>query len=255
LLDRRREELVGLDDSDGELALRFADGGVERVQLVRALSRDERGAIHAIWDPGREHAVAVRRSIGVVTERVCCACTGGCRCRVPMPVPAALAGQVLLFRPDRSEPEQRIAVEAIGGISTAAVRRIDVVEIAFLDLVREPQITIVRLRDDRWAYLSRLVRVFDVPNFHSDVDDPHDLIERGYLIEASSTVRRIVVAATLEELWRSACSDADRGRLARLPAGLDEELVRLDAMLQSADAEQRAFAEARMLQIHLARGR
>jgi hypothetical protein len=100
-----------------------------------------------------------------------------------------------------------------------------------MDRPNLPAIAIVRLRDDRWA--------------------------RKSLCMPSPPPRAVwtnVVADSLERVWQ-ACSVEDRARLAppRSPEAREEELVRLDALLLSADPEDRAYAEARMLQLHLTR--
>jgi hypothetical protein len=126
-------------------------------------------------------------------------------------------------------PESRLDAEALDAdVPTDAFATSDVVEIAWLAEGSHggpPWIAIVRLADGRWLYASQAT---ELPNTRT------------------WTYR---FAATRDRLWW-ACTDDDRERFtpSMSRAELDEELVALDAMLDSGDADTVALAERRMRQ-------
>jgi len=88
-------------------------------------------------------------------------------------------------------------------------------------------ILVVRLADGRWVYFSHQV----------------DITGEVY------TTR--IVARSLESLWWGALSEDERDRVTAqiTPDRLEEELVKLDSLLESPEPNVRQRAEARMLQI------
>lgn len=90
---------------------------------------------------------------------------------------------------------------------------------------------VARLADGRWIYFTHVVQITG---------------------EVYSTT---IVAASLETIWWGAMSEEDRDRVTAqmTQERLDEELVRLDALQESADANLRAHAEYRATQIRFAR--
>jgi hypothetical protein len=120
-------------------------------------------------------------------------------------------------------------VTALDDVDTAEPVFGDIVEVRGHRLGRiagAPFIALLRLADGRWCYAS-----FDL---QSD----------------EQMVWTLIVAATRERLWWDACTDEDRERFTpQLTRDeLDEELVRIDEMLESDVPEARATAERRARQ-------
>jgi hypothetical protein len=133
------------------------------------------------------------------------------------------------FAPDLPS-DAHVDIAAIDpGLSLEPFDHDDIVELAWLAEGRgdgPASLAIVRLADGRWIYVSHLVQITG---------------------DLYWTYR---VAATRERLWFWACTDDDRARLTAELTGdeLDAELVALDGMLESGDANAVAIAERRMQQ-------
>jgi hypothetical protein len=86
-----------------------------------------------------------------------------------------------------------------------------------------PFIALVRLADGRWCYANFTAR------------------------DAESMTWVLFVASTRDRLWWFACTDEDRERFTPqlTREDLEDELVRIDELLESGDSETRAIAERR----------
>jgi hypothetical protein len=133
------------------------------------------------------------------------------------------------FAPDHLPASVHVEIEALDpGMSTARFEQEDVVEVAWMAEGcgdGPPTIAIFRLADGRWLYVS-------------------------FLVQITGDLFWTYRVATRERLWFWACTDDDRERLtSQLTRDeLDTELVALDSMLESGDANAAAVAERRMLQ-------
>jgi hypothetical protein len=252
VLDRRRADLVDVRTQEGgsgmrgpwpaEIQLTFAGGKVERVRSMRATQADFQ-KLHELVEPAHDRADDPKppRTIGVVTERTCSACRPPCSCASPNPIPTALVGWGRPF--DGDDRETKVIDE---GLSDAPVLRRDVVEIAYLrhDVGHDRSQqwgAIVRLADDRWALVK--LRHYHRTFTHTNPPSPRS---HGFFVDHTVTL-----AASLERVWWEACTDSDRAWFDEATGDRDEEMIRLDEMLASDDAEARAYAEARMRQLVL----
>jgi hypothetical protein len=177
--------------------------------------------------------------MGFVTERGCGRrydCKETCRCAPEALVPVELSEWPEFFQGNYQGV--RVLDE---GVSTSRFLRRDVVEIAHLAPgswrrsrrhrgVDSLWIAVVRLADDRWVF-------------------------GGYQAESSEgfdDLWSVAVAGSRRQLWWRALSDEVRERLTPqlTTEQRDEELVQIDELLQSLDAEDRALGERRMRQLH-----
>lgn len=122
-----------------------------------------------------------------------------------------------------------VFVTALDDVDAAEPTYGDIIEVRGHRLGRmggAPFIVLAKLADGRWCYGSFALR---------DADD---------------MAWTVVVAASLDTLWWHACTDEDRERFTPqlAQAALDEELVRIDQLLESEDPAMRALAEGRALQ-------
>jgi hypothetical protein len=164
-------------------------------------------------------------------ERVCGDCEAACTCDGPVLVPIELRAWGLIdsgFRIDDVPICRRAETVLDPDVTAAPFGRRDIVEIAAIVEGRDdgpPWVAIVRLADNRWVYIHYSM-------YHT----------------ALVTVWTYVFAAARDRLWWWACTEDDRDRLSAslTPDEQDDELVRLDAMLDSPFAEAREIALGRM---------
>lgn len=162
-------------------------------------------------------------------ERVCGDCEAACTCEDPVLVPIELRGWELIERGFRDDPLFRRSETVLDpGVTAAPFGRRDIVEIAAIARGCDdgpPWVAIVRLADNRWVYIHYSM-------FHT----------------ALVTVWTYVFAAARDRLWWWACTEDDRDRLSAslTPEEQDDELVHLDAMLDSPLAAARDIALGRM---------
>jgi hypothetical protein len=104
----------------------------------------------------------------------------------------------------------------------------DIVEIVYIvdgDGDGPPWLLVVRLADGRWVYFNHILQI------------------------SGEVYTTVVVARSLETLWWGALTEEDRDRVtAQMTRDrLDDELVKLDSILESGNANMRAHAEQRMV--------
>jgi hypothetical protein len=130
-------------------------------------------------------------------------------------------------------------VEAVeDGVSLAPVRRIDVVEVRYLDpggkldIYQPPWIAVVRVRDGRWAFLS---------------------LAGSFTADPPACWTHVWVAHDLRRLWWGALGDTERERFTSQMTQEDREaeLVELDALLEAGDP----MAERRVAQLRASTAR
>jgi hypothetical protein len=164
-------------------------------------------------------------------ERVCGDCKGECTCAAPVLVPIELRGWGWIeagYRIDGVPVFRRSETVLDPEVTATPFGRVDVVEIAAMAEGCDdgpPWVAIVRLADDTWVYI-------------------HYCLIHTALV----TVWTYAFATTRDRLWWWACTEDDRDRLSAslTPEEQDDELVRLDGMLDSPFAEARDIALGRM---------
>jgi hypothetical protein len=236
-LSRPRAELIDIAmPREDVVELAFAPGAPDaaaRVELYGHVSVHDATTMLRLFDLGLDEAQPGKRVLGEVVDRVCSNCSHTCICPVPRLVPVGLAGWGDVFSTTPASYRRHDRFVVVDDASTRPVRRRDVVDIAFRAVIDgrdvERWLAIVQLGDGRWVL----------------VDHQDELL--------GMKSRELVVAATLEELWRDGLTDEIRDHLAPQLSRdeLADELVRLDRMLESADDEQRRYAAARMRQLHV----
>jgi hypothetical protein len=214
LFDRLRTDVRGVERATGALTILFDDRRVEVwLASVREWVEEMRFPIppYVRTSGGPFDAVLDDPRIGVVDTA---------RRLVLREWERMMAFRTII------EPERWL-----DGVVQTPVRWDDIVEIVYIvdGCGDGPSwVLIARLADRRWVYFSHLLQI------------------TGEVYSA------MVIAPSLESVWWGAVSESERDRLTAQMTAVrrEEELVQLDAFLESDDAALRSRAELRMLQRH-----